>query len=189
VGPNAGTLEQYAEEIGALWTGLSRTLGRLDRFAGDSERLEDVNAEPALRHLQYSLHLASEHAFGVEPPAGAETAHAELAAALAAARDATAEVAETIADWGADATYPLLPEWRGSLFRVRLARLRLALPAAERPREQPPADDEGIARPLIAFLLALVGALAFVAGAVLGDWQVWAAGLLAVSSSVLAYRP
>jgi hypothetical protein len=188
VGANAGTPEHYAEEIGVLWTGLSRTLGRLDRLAAERDRLEAPSAELSLRRLQYALHLASEHAYGVEPPAGAETAHAELAAALAAARDATAEVAETIADWGADAVQTLVPEWRGALFRVRLARLRLAIPAAERPRAAPE-PDEGYVRPLVAFLLALAGALACVGGVVLGDWQVWAAGLLAVGSSVLAYRP
>lgn len=189
MGPNAGTPEQYAEEIGVLWTGLSATLGRLDRFAADRERLEDANAELALRRLQYALHLASEHAFGVEPPRGAETAHTELSAALAAARDATAEVVETIADWGADAAYALLPEWRGALFRIRLARLRLALPAAERPREAPVEESDSLARPLIAFVLALLGALAFAGGVVLGDWQIWVTGLLAVGSSILAYRP
>jgi hypothetical protein len=189
VGPNAGTSEQYAEEIGALWTGLTRTLGRLDRLAAERERLEEPSAELSLRRLQYALHLASEHAYGVAPPAGAETSHAELAAALAGARDATAEVADTIADWGADAVESLVPEWRGALFRVRLARLRLALPAAERPRQAQPEPEEGIARPLVAFLLALAGALAFVGGVVLGDWQVWGAGLLAAGSSVLAYRP
>lgn len=188
MGPNAGTPEQYSEEIGVLWTGLSTTLGRLDRLAADRDRLEEAGAELSLRRLQYALHLASEHAYGVEPPAGAATAHAELAAALAAARDATAEVADTIADWGADGVQPLLPEWRGALFRVRLARLRLALPAAERPREEEPEPHESNARPLIAVLLALGGALAVVGGAVLGDWQVWAAGVLAVASSVLAYR-
>jgi hypothetical protein len=44
-------------------------------------------------------------------------------------------------------------------------------------------------RPLIAFLLALLGAVSFVAGATLGLWPVWSAGALAVCASVLAYRP
>lgn len=189
MGPNTGTPEQYAEEIGVLWSGLNRTLGLLDRLAADRDRLEDAGAELSLRRLQYSLHLAGEHAVGVEPPAGAETAHAELAAALTAARDATAEVADTIADWGPDAVQMLVPEWRGALFRVRLARLRLALPAAERPDQTPPEPEQSYTRPLIAFLLALIGTLAFVGGAVLGEWQVWAAGLLAVASSLLAFRP
>jgi hypothetical protein len=179
---------QYAEQMGELWTGLTRTLGRLDRIAAAPDHLaEDLHA---LRRLQYRLHVASEHAFGVTPPAGAETAHADLADALACARDATAEVVEAVEEQGPEGLRPLLHEWRGALFRVRLARLRLAAPA---PRPQPQLAElpahEGIARPLIAFLLALAGALAFAAGATLGLWPVWAAGVIAVCVSMLAYRP
>src|SRR5579885_244528 len=172
--------------MGELWTELSRTLARLDRLAAEPERLDEQDAAPSLAQLRYGLHLASEHAYGLDPPAGAESAHAELAAALAAARDATADVAEAAAA-GTDAVAPLLPEWRGGLFRVRLARLRLAPPQRRRATE--PAASEGIARPLAAFLLALAGALAFVGGATLGVWPVWAAGLAAVCGSVLVYRP
>jgi len=188
VTPNTVTREQYAEEIGVLWTGLSRTLGRLDRIAAEPEQLEQPGVELSLPRLQYALHLASEHAYGVEPPPGAETAHAELADALACARDATAEVAETLRDWGADGVWQLVHEWRGALFRVRLARLRLAMPAAGAKPEEPP-HGAFAWRPLAAFLLALAGALAVAAGATLGEWPVWAAGLLAVCGSVLAYRP
>jgi hypothetical protein len=177
---------QYAEQMGELWTGLTRTLGRLDRIAAEPDHLEqDLHA---LRRLQYRLHLASEHAFGVTPPAGAETAHAELADALACARDATAEVVEAVEEQGLDGLRPLLHEWRGALFRVRLARLRLAEPAP-RPQLTDRSAREGIARPLIAFLLALAGALAFAAGATLGLWPVWAAGVVAVCVSLVAYRP
>jgi hypothetical protein len=190
VAPKTWTPERYAEEMGELWTGLSRTLTRLDRLAADPDRL-DERAELALARLRYTLHLASEHAYGVEPPTGSESAHAELAEALAAARDATAEVAEALTDAGIDGVQPLLHEWRGALFRVRLARLRLAAPAARPPRrtlvDLP--TDEGLARPLTAFLLALAGGLAFVAGATLGVWPVWVVGLVAVCGSVLAYRP
>jgi hypothetical protein len=191
VAPRTGTPEQYAEEMGELWTGLTRTLGRLDRLAAEPERLDDDHVEKSLRRLQYALHLASEHAYGVEPPAGAATAHAELGSALACARDATAEVAEAVEDWGADGVRPLLHEWRGALFRVRLARLRLAAP--ERPRERGGPEVAGprdsLVRPLLAFVLALGGALAFVAGATLSVWPLWAAGLVAVCASVPAYRP
>jgi hypothetical protein len=41
----------------------------------------------------------------------------------------------------------------------------------------------------VAFLLALLGALAFVLGATLELWPVWSAGVVAVVASVLAYRP
>jgi hypothetical protein len=42
---------------------------------------------------------------------------------------------------------------------------------------------------LLAFALALIGALAFVAGATLALWPLWVAGLVAVCASVVAYRP
>jgi hypothetical protein len=188
VAPRAGTPEQYAEEMGELWTGLTRTLGRLDRYAAEPERLADDHVEAALRRLQYALHLAREQTYGVEPPEGAATAHAELAEALACARDATAEVAEAVAEWGADGVRPLLHEWRGALFRVRLARLRLAAPE-RRPVVVDEPVRERLGRPLAAFLLALGGALAFVAGATLAEWPLWVLGLVAVCASVLAYRP
>jgi hypothetical protein len=188
VAPNTTSPERYAEEMGELWTELSHTLARLDRYAATPDRLDDVRAEVSLNRLRYALHLASEHAYGVAPPPGAETAHAELRSSLAAARDATAEVAEALTEQGAEGIEPLLPEWRGALFRVRLARLRLATPVA-RKESLGELREDGIARPLIAFLPALFGALAFVAGATLGLWPIWSAGVLAVGASVLAYRP
>jgi hypothetical protein len=184
-----GTEQVYAEELGELWTDLRRTLSRLDGVAAAPDLLDEGDAAPALRRLQYSLHVSFEHVAGFSPPpVGYETAHAELGAALAAARDATAEVAEAASIAGAAGVESLLHEWRGALFRVRLARLRLApRPAAP---AQPATDArDGIGRPLLAFLLALMGAVAFVAGAATGLWPVWAAGMLAVCGSVLAFRP
>jgi hypothetical protein len=183
-----GTGETYARAMGDLWTGLARPLARLDGAAAEPDRLADDDAIDALRRLQYALHIARERAYGLHPPPGAETAHAELADALVCARDATAAVAEAVSVWGADGVQPLLHEWRGALFRVRLARLRL-VPAP--PRREPgvtPAQD-AVVRPLVAFLLALAGALAFAGGATLGLWPVWAAGALIVSASALIYRP
>jgi hypothetical protein len=188
VAPDATSPETYAEEMGELWTELSHTLARLDRYASTPDRLDDVRAEVSLNRPRYALHLASEHAYGVAPPPGAETAHAELRSSLAAARDATAEVAEALTDQGAEAVEPLLPEWRGALFRVRLARLRLATPVS-RKETLGELREDGMTRPLVAFLLALAGALAFVAGATFGLWPVWSAGAVAVCASVLAYRP
>ena len=166
--PRSGTQEPYAVQVGELWSSLSPTMPR--------------TAEPAdvesLRRLQYALHVASEHAYGLQPPEGAATAHAELADALGCARDATGDLAAGV---GAH------EEWRGALLRVRLARMRLAPPATAAAVDLPP--PEGIAQPIAAFLLALGGALAFVAGATLGTWPLWSAGMVAVCASVLAYRP
>jgi hypothetical protein len=155
--------------MGELWTGLTRALGQLDRLAGDPEQLDDGDALASLRRLQYRLHLAGEHASEVTPPEGAATAHAELAAALRDARDATGEVVEAVDEQGLDGLVPLLHEWRGALFRVRLARLRLATPPPRPPREEPPADD-GIAGPAVAVALVLAAALAVVAVLVLAHW-------------------
>jgi hypothetical protein len=183
-----GTDERYASEVSALWTGLSRTLSRLDVVAAEPQRLDGNAAAQSLRRLQYALHLASEEVVGLRPPAGERSAHAELAQALTCARDATAEVAEAVAAWGADGVQPLLHEWRGALFRVRLARLRLA-PVAPAPLPPAAVASESLARPLLAFLLALGGAVAFVGGATIGLWPLWATGMLAVAASALAYRP
>ena len=186
--PRTGTDECYAAAMGELWSGLARTLTRLDVAAATPDALEDDGAGTALRRLQYSLHLAAEHAYGLEPPEEEASAHAELADALTCARDATADVAEAVSIWGAEGVRPFLHEWRGALFRVRLARMRLAAaPAAKRAEE--PSESRALAPPLLAFLLALTGALAFVAGATLALWPVWAVGLVAVCASVLCYRP
>jgi hypothetical protein len=178
VAPRTGSDERYALLVGRLWSGLSPTLTGLDDLPADVQ---------ALRRLQYALHVASENAYGIEPPPGAASAHAELADALVCAREATSEVADACEIWGADGAQPYLYEWRGALFRVRLARMRLATP--ERARREEPEPDEGLGRPLLAVLVALAGALAFVAGATLGVWPLWAIGIAAVCISVLAYRP
>ena len=183
-----GTNQLYAEELGELWTALLRPLSRLDLAAAEPDVLDDEGAEQSLRRLQYALHVSSEHAVGLIPPSGEETAHAELEAALLAARDATAEVAEAVSAWGAAGVEPLLHEWRGALFRVRLARLRLT-PPAQVAAVASAEDYEGPARPLLAFLLALFGAVAFVGGAATGVWPILAGGMLAVGASVVVYRP
>jgi len=173
--------------MGELWGGLARTLARLDGIAQSPGRLSDSEVVHALRRLQYSLHSASEHAYGLVPPAGAESAHAELADALAAARDATAEIAEA-ADGGVEAAATLVHQWRGALFRVRLARVRLAGPPPV-PPEADVQETNDISAPLVAFVLALAGAIAFVVGATVGPWPVWVAGIVAVCASLLVYRP
>jgi hypothetical protein len=148
--------------------------------------------------LQYTLHAGAELAVGIDPPTGAETVHAELVAALSEARDATSEVARALEFGENDLVEPLLPEWRGSLFRVRLARLRAVerpeTPEAAATRGPTPAQarERGSAStltPIIATLLVLGGALLFTAGAVLVAWPVWAAGLALFAGGFVLYRP
>jgi hypothetical protein len=188
VAAETGTEQLYASALGELWGDLQRTLARLDHAAAEPSRLDESHAELSLRRLQYGLHVSLERVFGLEPPAGGETAHAELVAALESARDATAEVVDAVSRDGAAAAEPLLHAWRGTLLRVRLARLRLGAPARETVTE-PAADHESLRAPLVSFLLALLGAVAFVAGVTTGIWLVWAAGILAVAASIAVYRP
>jgi len=188
VAPITGTGQRYALELGQLWPDVRRALTRLDTIAGDPYAYDADDVADQLHHLQYRLHVAGEAVHGLQPPDGAESAHAELADALECARDATAEVAEAVADDGLEAFRYLLHEWRGALFRVRLARLRIAPPQA-RHASPPEHEPTEIARPLVAFVLALAGALAFAAGATVGLWPVWVAGVLAVAGGMLSYRP
>jgi hypothetical protein len=188
VAPKTGTGERYVTQMGELWSGLAWALSQLDGLAADPQRLGDEDVPSLLRRLQYRLHTVAERVYGLAPPAGAETAHAELWAALGSARDVTGEVAETLAEDGADAAQLLVHEWRGALFRVRLARLRLAGPNRPPPPAAVPEHREFRA-PLIACLLVVAGAAAFVFGATGGRWPIWLAGMLAVGGSALAYRP
>jgi hypothetical protein len=174
--------QRYATKIAGLWRGLSEALDRLERLAADPvERLSDPNELDALPRLQYTLHAASEIVAGIAPPADAEATHAELAAALAGARDATAEVSDAVEHGGAEAAEPLVWEWRGALFRVRLARLRL-VPTPERPAPAP-AEAERLATRAIA--ATLIGAIAVALGALLGEWPLAAGGLTIVACALL----
>jgi hypothetical protein len=185
-----GQREGYAEALTGLWKRLSWALTELEAIAADPNELFDEDGVlDRLPPLQYALHAASELALGLRPPAGAEAAHAELAAALAGARDATAEVAEVLEHGGAVVAEALLPEWRGALFRVRLARLRVAtpkpLPAEEEARHELPKRGDALA----ATSLALSGAALFAAGATLALWPVWALGLALFAGGLLVYTP
>jgi hypothetical protein len=189
-GVASGQREGYAAELTGLWRRLARALGELEAIAADPEELSDEDGLlDRLPPLQYALHAAAELAFGLRPPPGAETAHGELAASLVAARDQTAEVAEALEFGGAPAAEPLLPEWRGALFRVRLARLRVATP------KPLPADEAATpklvsgASALTATLLALSGAVLFAAGETLTLWPLWALGLALFAGGLLVYTP
>jgi hypothetical protein len=162
-----GKRQGYATAMAGLLGGLSQSLARLEELAAHpDESLGDEEALAALPGLQYTLHAASETAAGIDPPADAEASHAELAAALADARDATAEIAEVAAAGGPDAAWPLVYEWRGALFRVRLARMRLAT-APSRPSSRTRPSGRKLAAGVLAFALALVLVLA----AVLSGWS------------------
>ncbi len=186
-----GERQGYASAMAGLWSGLAQTLSLLEALAAEPEqRLSEDEALELLPRLQYALHAASELALGIDPPAGAETAHAELAAALVDARDATAEVLGAVDAGGPATAGPLVHEWRGALFRVRLARLRLSIRSSSSaaPTPEPSAWDSPRAA-LAATALVLAGAAAFVGGAVLALWPVWGAGLVLVACGFLAYRP
>jgi hypothetical protein len=190
-GVASGQREGYAAALTGLWKRLGRALTELEAIAADPEQLlDEEDVLDRLPRLQYALHAAAELIVGLRPPAGAEAAHAELAAALAGARDATAEMAELLELGGSTAAEPLLPEWRGALFRVRLARLRVATPKPL-PAEQAPEDETFAsgASALTATLLALSGALVFALGATVELWPVWALGLALFAGGLLVYTP
>src|SRR4051812_23116935 len=107
--------------MGELWSGLARTLTVLDRLAAEPERLDEDETPDLLRRLQYTLHAVGERVYGLAPPPGTEGAHRELWAALAGARDATGEIVDALEEDGLHAAELLVHEWRGALFRVRLA--------------------------------------------------------------------
>ncbi len=186
--PRTGTGELYAVQVSELWSGLAGTLSRLEALAQDPAQLADDDQYESLRRLQYALHRASEDAFGLAPPPGAEPVHGELAAALAGARDATGGIVDVLDEGGTEGVEPLLYEWRGALFRVRLARLRLAAPSSEAATGEAETKPS-LRAPLLAVALVFVGLTTFVAGAAIGPWPIWAAGMLAVCASFLAYRP
>jgi hypothetical protein len=183
--PGTSAARQYAGTMAGFWSGLSRTLHGLESLASDPERL-DPGAVGALRALQYRLHWSSELLAGVEPPPGARHAHGELADALVDARDATGEFADAL-ETGDRAASTLLLEWRGALFRVRLARVQISIrPALAAPPPPGPGFPYAAA---VATSLTVLGVTAFTAGAVLVLWPVWALGLALVAAGYLAYRP
>jgi hypothetical protein len=192
-----GERQAYTAAVTDLWERVGTALTRLERVAdSSSEELVDDHVEE-LPTLQYALHQGAELAVGIDAPDMAATLHAELVAALAEARDATADVAYASETGDPEVVEPLLPEWRGALFRVRLARLR-ALErskaiAAEQPGRSSPGrsdrTDRTAVSAIVATVLILGGAFLFTAGAVLVAWPVWAAGLALVAGGFILYRP
>jgi hypothetical protein len=180
------TREQYATALDGLWSDLTGALTRLERIAAEPDELDEDTLD-VLPVLQYSLHRAGEAIHGLPPlPATAE-AHRELAAALEDARDVTGDVAALLELEDSEGAAELVHEWRGALFRVRLARRRLI----RVPQPALPSVEEQRTGTLAAAALALlaIGTVGFLAGAVLVIWPLWAAGLGAVAGSLLVYRP
>jgi hypothetical protein len=192
-----GERQAYATAVTGLWERVGAVLVRLERIAESPSSTTESELLDELPGLQYRLHSGAELALGIDPPAGAEAAHGDLVSALADARDATAEIAGALENHDSELVQSLLPEWRGSLFRVRLARLRVL----ERPAVQPRAEaveprrseapaDRGVSlSAVLATLLVFGGALLFTAGAVLVAWPLWAAGLALFAGGFVLYRP
>lgn len=190
-----GERQAYTAAVTDLWERVGTALTRLERVAdASSAELVEEHAEE-LPGLQYALHSGAELAVGIDAPDMAATLHAELVAALAEARDATADISYALEIGDPEAVEPLLLEWRGALFRVRLARLRAlersrALVAEGPRRSSRHARSDRIAvSAIVATVLILGGAFLFTAGAVLVAWPVWAAGLALFAGGFILYRP
>ena len=193
-----GERQAYTAAVTDLWERVGTALTRLERIAeSPSEALIEEHSDE-LPSLQYALHASAELAVGIDPPPSAATLHGELVDALAEARDATADVAFALEAGDSEAVESLLHEWRGTLFRVRLARLRAvertrALARQRVARTAPESRGRGSGRSavsaIIATLLILGGAFLFTAGAVLVAWPVWAAGLALFAGGFILYRP
>jgi hypothetical protein len=192
-----GERQAYTAAVTDLWERVGTALTRLERVADrTSEELVDEHAEE-LPGLQYALHSGAELAVGIDAPDLAATLHAELVAALAEARDATAEVSYALESGDPELVDPLLLEWRGALFRVRLARLRALersratvgkQPAGAMARRRDRTDRTAVSA-IVATILILGGAFLFTAGAVLVAWPIWAAGLALFAGGFILYRP
>jgi hypothetical protein len=189
--------EPYAQAVTDLWDGVGAALIRLERIAESpaTALAEDVVEE--LHSLRYTVHRGAELAVGIEPPTGAEPLHEELVASLAEARDATAEIASLLDEGDVELVDPLLPEWRGALFRVRLARLRalegtkidLGSDGSVEPDTTVRRRERTSVSAIVATVLVVGGAFLFTAGAVLAAWPVWAAGLALFAGGFVLYRP
>src|ERR671936_522093 len=168
-----GERQAYTAAVTDLWERVGTALTRLERIAeSPSEALIEEHSDE-LPSLQYALHASAELAVGIDPPPSAATLHGELVDALAEARDATADVAFALEAGDSEAVESLLHEWRGTLFRVRLARLRAvertrALARQRAARTAPESRGCGSGRSavsaIIATLLILGGAFLFTAG-------------------------
>lgn len=183
----SGSPRAYAASMAGLWIDLRSALNRLDTLSANVDFLPESGAE--LPALQYELHCAYELVAGLTPPEGAELEHEELADSLLDARELTSEIAEALEHSGPDAAAPLLWEWRGGLFRVRYARLRLERPRPKRAAEPiavPPAPHAVSPGPAVA--VGLGSALVLLA-ALLGLWLLVAITLTATIAASIRLHP
>lgn len=176
----------YAAAMAGIWLDVRCTLSRLDALAAEPDYVDYEDLPP----LQYELHNAGEVLAGLHPPDDALELHDELADALLDARDATADVSEAIAAGGYEAAAPLVWEWRGALFRVRYAQLRLEpVRTGRRPPPaavlQPPARTPSAAA---AGVVAL-GSLLVLAAALLGLWLLVGVTLAGTIAASVLLRP
>ena len=180
MGPGAGsrTTEPSRRAFDRLRRDLIPTLDRLDRAAADPWALDESTD---LRALQYTLHVAAERVHRLETDVPG--IDGELEAALAAARDETADLAETLDESGPESASALVWEWRVSLFAVRLALRGLEL-AEHEPPAPPPAGH-----PVLPLLLLGAGVAVVLGGALASLWPVWLLGLaLVAGSTALSHR-
>jgi hypothetical protein len=172
-------LTGYAAALDDLWLDVAPTLSALEHVAGEPVfLLEDAD----LDSLRYSLHRASELVHGLEPPPGARWPHAELAESLSAAREATGIVADALEEGGFAAAEPLVWEWRGALFAVRLAHRRLGAP--DHAAVPAPDDMRRTHGPAFAAGLVVLGAGLVLVGALMGAWVLWTLGIVLVLASL-----
>jgi hypothetical protein len=192
-----GERQAYSAAVTDLWERVGVALTRLERIAESSfEDLIDERSDE-LPGLQYALHASAELAVGIDPPPSAAALHNELVDALAEARDATADISFALENGDSEAVDSLLHEWRGTLFRVRLARLRAVERTRALARERAVGEtreprrnaDRTAMSAVLATVLILGGAFLFTAGAVLVAWPVWAAGLALFAGGFILYRP
>jgi hypothetical protein len=174
-GPYATAVADVARDLGAA-------LARLDALAARPGELDEAAAQ--LAQLQYRLHTAGEALLSLVPPLEAAERVRELGDALVAAREATGAVGLTLER--GEPLGSLVYEWRGALFRARLARAELA-------REAPAHGGRlgSLPWPRIHGLVLLLLALgAVTVGAREGAWLVVAGGAAAVAlGAALLLRP
>lgn len=159
---------------------MSKALVQLEQIATDPAALSTHPDLPeTLAHLQYDLHLGSEHVWGVTPPPGAQLLHSALGVALADARDLTGRVVSTLEKGDFSAFERLQPEWAQALRGAQTARRRLAW---RRPKRRQ-FEMREVAPQLAALAIAVSGGVLISAVAV-PLWPLWGAGLLAISGAV-----